>query len=149
MTSVSLWFSSASADPRPIHGSFSAGGALLLTGDDNDRQRAEVELDVEPHSRFGALVAWRGFDRAHSGLVTAGLAYEAGAARPLLVVDLHADLGADLDRHAPAVGGGIRTLLVVIGPLGLALDSGAYLVIDGVDHTRVQLQAGGALCAAW
>ena len=139
----------ARADDRPLHGSISAGGTLLLTGDDGDRQRAELELDVEPYSRYGVLVAWRGFDRGHAGLVTAGLAYEAGAARPRLALDLHADAGADLDQHAPVIGGGVRTLLVLIGPLGLALDSGAYLVIDGVDHTRLAFQVGGALAAAW
>src|SRR5882724_4222357 len=107
---------------RPIHGSVSAGGTLLLTGDDGSRQRGELELDVEPQSRFGALVAWRGFDQNRHGLVMAGLVYEGGAARPRLVVDLHADLGADLDLHAPMAGGGLRTVLTVIGPLALALD---------------------------
>src|SRR5436305_15260113 len=86
---------------RPIHGSLAAGGALLLTGDDGSRQRAELELDVEPESRFGALVAWRGFDQDRHGLVTAGVMYEGAAARPRLVLDLHADVGADLDLHAP------------------------------------------------
>ncbi|MGE5182218.1 MAG: hypothetical protein ACM31C_09155, partial [Acidobacteriota bacterium] len=47
----------ARADDRPLHGSFSAGGALLATGAGGDRQRGELELDAEPHSRFGALVA--------------------------------------------------------------------------------------------
>lgn len=140
--------SPAHAD-RPVHGSFSAGGALLLTGDDGSRQRAELELDVEPQSRFGAVVAWRGFDQNRHGLVTAGLIYEGGAARPRLVLDLHADLGVDLDLHAPAVGGGIRTVLTLIGPLALALDTGAYLVIDGVDHSRLQIQSGLGLAARW
>ncbi len=139
----------ARADDRPVHGSLSAGGTLLVTGDDGSRQRGERELDVEPGSRFGGVVAWRGFDQHHGGLVTAGLAYEGGAARPRLVLDLHADVGADLDLHAPAVGGGVRTVITIIGPLAVALDSGAYLVIDGVDKTRLQLQAGAALAAAW
>jgi len=134
---------------RPLHGSVSAGGTLLLTGDAGDRQRAELALDVEPWSRFGAVVAWRGFDRGHAGLVTAGIAYEAAAARPRLVVDLHGDLGIDGDLHAPAIGGGIRTVITLIGPLGVALDTGTYLVIDGVDHTRLQLAAGAALCMVW
>jgi hypothetical protein len=139
----------AHADDRPWHGSFALGGTLLLTGADGDRQRGEVELDVEPASRFGALVAWRHVDRSHAGLVTAGLVYEAGAARPRLVVDLHADAGADLDQHAPVIGGGIRTVVTVIGPLGVALDSGAYLVIDGVDHSRFAIATGAALAARW
>ena len=140
--------STAYAD-RPVHGSVSVGGALLLTGDDGSRNRAEVELDVEPQSRFGASVAWRGFDADHKGLVTAGLVYEGGAARPRLVLDLHADAGADLDLHAPVVGGGVRTVLTIIGPLGLSLDTGGYLVIDGVDKTRLQLQSGLGLAARW
>jgi hypothetical protein len=134
---------------RPTHGSFSAGGALLLTGDDGSRQRAELELDVEPASRYGALVAWRGFDQDRHGLVTAGLMYEGAAARPRLVLDLHADVGADLDLHAPALGGGLRTVLTLIGPLALALDTGAYLVIDGVDKSRLQIQSGLGLAARW
>ncbi|HTR54046.1 MAG TPA: hypothetical protein VMJ10_25305 [Kofleriaceae bacterium] len=134
---------------RPLHGSASAGGTLLLAGDGGDRQRAELELDVEPWSRFGAVVAWRGFDRDHAGLVTAGIAYEAAASRPRLVVDLHGDLGLDADLRAPAVGGGIRAVIEVIGPLGVALDTGTYLVIDGVDRTRLQLAAGAALCLVW
>jgi hypothetical protein len=134
---------------RPLRGSLSAGGSLLLTGDAGDRQRAEVELDVEPRSRFGGVIAWRGFDRTHDGLVTAGIAYEAAAARPRLVIDLHGDAGLDLDLHAPVLGGGIRTVLAVIGPVGVALDAGAYLVIDGVDHTRLQIATGAALAVAW
>jgi hypothetical protein len=134
---------------RPLHGSASAGGTILLTGDGGDRPRAELALDIEPWSRFGALVAWRGFDSGHTGLVTAGIAYEAGAARPRFVLDLHGDVGADLDRHAPVVGGGLRALLVLVGPLGLAFDTGAYLVIDGVDHTRLAIATGAALALSW
>jgi hypothetical protein len=134
---------------RPLHGSLGAGGTLLLAGGGSDRARGELVLDVEPWSRFGALIAWRGFDTDHAGLVTAGLAFEAGAARPRLVLDLHGDIGADLDQRAPAVGGGVRALLVLVGPLGLAIDSGAYLVIDGVDHTRLAITVGGAVTLAW
>jgi hypothetical protein len=148
-TAIALAVSSASADDRPFHGSFSAGGTLLLSGADGDRQRGELVLDTEPWSRWGALVAWRGFDRHRGGLVMAGVAYEGGAARPRLVLDLHAEAGVDVDQHAPALGGGVRTLLLVIGPLGLATDAGAYLVIDGVDRTRLALTVGAAIAAAW
>jgi hypothetical protein len=146
--SVLLIGGSAYAD-RPLHGSVTAGGTFLLSGDEGARQRAEIEADLEPHSRFGALVAWRGFDGDHKGIVTAGLMYEGGAARPRLVLDLHADAGLDLDRTAPVVGGGIRTVIEVIGPLSVALDTGVYLVIDGVDHTRLQLQSGLGVGASW
>lgn len=134
---------------RPLHGSAGAGTAFLLTGDNGDRNRFDVEVDVEPYSRFGALVALRGFDGQHRGLACAGLVYEAGAARPRLVLDLHADLGADLDQRAPLAGGGIRTTITIVGPLGIALDTGAYLVIDGVDRTRMVISSGAALVARW
>jgi hypothetical protein len=137
------------AHARPWHGSASASGALLATGADGDHTRAELELDVEPQSRFGALVALRAFDEDHHGLLCAGLIYEAGAARPTLAIAFHADLGVDLDQHAPLVGGGLRTVLGLYGPLGVALDSGAYLVIDGLDHTRLVLSFGAGLAARW
>jgi hypothetical protein len=75
--------------------------------------------------------------------------YEPAAARPTLVIDLHADVGADLDQRAPLVGGGIRTSLGIYGPLGVALDTGGYLVIDGVDHTRLVLASSVSLIAKW
>ena len=145
---VAALATSAHAD-RPIHGGASAGGTLLLTGDDGDRQRAEVEADLEPHSRYGVLVAWRGFDRGHHGLVCAGLVYEAGAARPRLVIDFHADAGVDLDQRAPMLGGGLRTTFALVGPVGLALDSGAYLVIDGVAHTRLAIALGAGIAVTF
>ena len=146
---LALLFVATTAHARPLHGSAGIGGSLLATGDLGDRSRLDVELDVEPHSQFGALLALRGFDQNHRGLICAGLVYEPGAARPTLVVDLHADLGADLDQHAPLVGGGIRTTLGISGPVGVALDSGGYLVIDGVDRTRLVLSLGAAIVAKW
>ena len=134
---------------RPIHGSAGIGGSLLATGDLGDRGRLDFEVDVEPHSEYGALLALRGFDENHRGLVCGGLVYEPGAARPTLVIDLHADIGADLDQRAPLVGGGIRTTIGIYGPLGIGLDSGGYLVIDGVDRTRLVLSFGAAVVARW
>jgi hypothetical protein len=138
----------AAAD-RPFHGSVAAGGALVITGERGDRQRAELAIELKPKSRYGGLLAWRAFDQDRHGLVTAGLVYEGAAARPRLVVDLHADLGVDLDERAPVVGGGIRTTLTIVGPLGVVLDSGAYLVIDGVDNSRLQLQGSALLAIRW
>jgi hypothetical protein len=137
------------ADARPIHGSVGIGGSLLATGDLGDRARLDLEVDVEPRSQLGGLLALRGFDEDHHGLVCAGVVYEPGAARPTLVIDLHADVGADLDQHAPLAGGGIRTTLGIYGPLGVGLDSGGYLVIDGVDRTRLVLSFGAAVVAKW
>jgi hypothetical protein len=143
---VAALAATAHAD-RPLHGSIGGGSALLLTGDGGDRQRFELEADLEPYSRWGGLVAWRHFNGSHSGIVAAGFVYEAGAARPRLVIDFHGDVGFDLDQHAPMVGGGLRTVITIVGPLGIALDTGGYLVIDGVDHTRLAIAAGAALVA--
>jgi len=132
---------------RPIHGSLGGGSALLVTGEGDKRFRYELELDIEPASRYGGLVAWRGFDGDHRGMLLGGLVFEGGAARPRLVVDLHADLGADLDQRAPVVGGGIRTTLTIYKLLGLALDGGAYLVIDGVDDSVLRIMGSTSLVA--
>ena len=132
---------------RPLHGSIGGGSALLLTGDGGDRQRYELEADVEPYSRWGGLVAWRHFNGDHKGILAAGIVYEAGAARPRLVVDFHGDVGFDLDQRAPMAGGGLRTVITIVGPLGIALDSGGYLVLDGVDHTRFAIALGASLVA--
>lgn len=142
------WTAVAHAD-RPVHGSVGGGSALLVTGHDDNRLRFELELDIEPASRYGGFVAWRGFDDEHRGMLLGGLVYEGGAARPRLVLDLHGDAGADLDQRAPVVGGGIRTTLTIIGPLGLAFDSGAYLVIDGVDDTRLRLIGSTSIVGRW
>lgn len=134
---------------RRGHGSVGAGGALLLTGGGDARARLEVAADLKLRGRFGALAAWRAAGGGHRGLVTAGLAFEAGAARPRLVLDLHADLGADLDAGAPLAGGGVRATLAIAGPLGVVLDAGAYLVLDGVDGTRLQLQGSALIALRW
>jgi hypothetical protein len=137
------------AHARPIHGSVGIGGSFLTTGNDGDAARGELEVDLEPDSRYGALLALRGVAQHHHGLLMAGLIYEAAAARPTLVLDLHADAGADLDHRAPLVGGGLRATLGLLGPIGVALDTGGYLVIDGVDHTRLVLSTSVSIVAAW
>ncbi|NVB78926.1 MAG: hypothetical protein HOV81_11060 [Kofleriaceae bacterium] len=134
---------------RPVHGSIGGGGSLLLSGAQGDRTRFELELDLQPKSKFGGLLAWRAFDDEHDGMVMAGLVYEAGAARPRLVVNLHADAGADLDQTAPLVGGGARTTLTLWKVIGVAFDGGAYLVIDGVDETRLVIATSASLVARW
>ena len=134
---------------RPVHGSVGGGSSLLLTGAEGDRTRFELELDIEPKSRFGGLLAWRAFDDKHRGMLLGGLVYEAGAARPRLVLDLHADLGVDIDQSAPVAGGGIRTTLTLWKMLGLAFDGGAYLVIDGLEDTRLVLAGSTSLVMRW
>ncbi len=137
------------AAERPWRVSAGVGGATLVTGHGGDRWRLDVVLDVKPASRYGALVAWRAIDEAHRGLVLGGLIYEAGAARPRLVIDLHGDAGLDLDAGAPALGGGIRSTIGVWGPLGVALDTSAHLVLDGVDDARIQLAFGARAALRW
>lgn len=134
---------------RPVHGSIGVGSTLALTAHDSNRLRYELELDIEPGSRYGGLVAWRGFDNEHDGMLLAGLVFEGAAARPRLVVDLHGDLGADLDQRAPVVGGGIRTTLTLYKFIGLAFDGGAYLVLDGIDDTRLRMMGSTSLVARW
>lgn len=134
---------------RPVHGSIGAGSSFLLTGAQGDRTRFELEIDLTPHSRFGGFAAWRAFDGEHHGIVTGGIVYEAGAARPLLVVDLHGDAGADLDQRAPVIGGGARTTLTIWKLFGVALDGGGYLVIDGVDETRFVIMGSLSAVVRW
>ena len=131
----------AHGDPT-LHGSVGAGGALVVTGADGDHQRADVELDLEPGGRwgrYGVVVALRAFDGAHDGLLTAGVVFDAAAARPKLLLQLHADAGVDLDIDRPLAGGGLRTTLGIVGPVGLLLDAAGYLVVDGLDGTRFEL----------
>jgi hypothetical protein len=139
---------SAHAD-RAIHGSVGAGSTFVLAGSEGDRFRFDVIADLKPWSRYGVALAWRAFDQDRRGLVTAGLVYEGAAARPRLVIDLHADVGADLDRPAPLAGGGVRATLTIIGPLGVAFDLATYLVLDGIDDSRLQLQSNAVLVARW
>lgn len=137
------------AAERGYHGSIGGGGSLLLTGGEGDRLRLDFQVDLEPGTRYGGSLAWRFVDQDHHGMLTAGLVFEGAAARPRLVVDLHGDLGADLDQHAPVVGGGIRTTLTILGPLGVGLDTGAYLVIDGVERSRLVLAGNALVVVRW
>jgi len=139
----------ARADDRPLHGSVGAGGSLLLTGHGGDRFRGEIAIDLEPRSRFGGLLAWRAFDQEHDGIVMAGVVFEAAAARPRLLLDLHGEVGFDLDSRDPVLGGGLRTTLGIIGPLAVVLDTGLYFVVDGLEDSRVQLQSSTLVAYRW
>ncbi|MEJ7603198.1 MAG: hypothetical protein WKG01_35250 [Kofleriaceae bacterium] len=134
---------------RPVHGSAGIGGAFVAIGSRGDRLRGEAMLELKPRSRFGGLLAWRTFDQTHDGIVMAGVIFEAAAARPRLVIDLHGELGFDLDTRDPAVGGGIRTTLGVIGPLGVALDAGLYAMLDDLETSRLQLATSALVVARW
>nr|HEX4318756.1 hypothetical protein [Kofleriaceae bacterium] len=153
VVAASLVAAAAAADPddaRPMHGSVGVGGALLFTGGGDDAQRLDVEADLEPGGRwgrYGVLVALRAFDGSHDGLVCAGLVFDAAVARPKLALQLHADAGVDLDASRPMVGGGLRTTLGVVGPLGVMLDLAGDLIIAGASDTRFAI-TGDALVVA-
>lgn len=134
---------------RPWHGSIGGGATLVLTGAEDDRVRFDVTVDVKPRSRFGGLLGWRAFDGDRRGMVVAGIVYEGAAARPRLVLDLHAEAGVDLDAKVPVLGAGIRPTLTLIGPLGVVFDTGGYLVLDGIDDLRLQLQASALAVVRW
>jgi hypothetical protein len=142
----------AHAEPRPVHGSIGIGSVFLATGEQGDRNRLEAEVDLEPGGaldRYGFSLALRTFDRHHAGLLTAGLVFEAAAARPRLVIDLHVDAGADLDASRPVAGAGVRTVLGIIGPLAVAFDAGLYVVIAGSQDTRFALTGDALVVARW
>jgi hypothetical protein len=132
-----------------LHGSVGLGGSLVVAGDDGTgRARLDGEVDVS-YGRYGGLVALRTLDRHHDGLACAGFIYEAAAARPTLVLGFHADAGYDLDARAPLAGGGLRTTIAIVGPIGVALDTGFYAVIDGVDHSRFVIETNAMVVARW
>lgn len=138
---------------RPWHGSVGIGGSFVLAGAQGDRHRIDVAIDLKPRSRYGITLAWRAIEPReidhHDGLLMAGLLYEGAAARPRLVLDLHADAGIDLDARRPLIGGGIRTTLTIVGPLGVVLDSGVYLVLDGIDDSRLHVQSSTLVVGRW
>lgn len=47
------------------------------------------------------------------------------------------------------IGGGVRTTLTLWKLVGLALDAGSYLVIDGVDDTRLVIATSASLVVRW
>lgn len=145
--------SRSAAEPRPWHGSVGAGGSLLLSGEgDGARARLDAEVDLLPGGAlgpYGGLLALRGADGDHHGLLCAGLLFEAAAARPRLALAFHVDAGADLDARAPLAGGGLRTTLGLVGPLGVALDATGELVLDGLAHARFVLGASAMLVVRW
>lgn len=143
------------APTRGVHGSVGGGGALLLAGaDGGSRLGVAAELDVLPGGalgRWGGLVALRAarFDGGQRrGLAMVGVVYEGAASRPRLALDLHGDLGLDLARTRPLAGGGLRTTLGLVGPLGIALDAGLYVVVAGY-ATRAVVDTSLAIVARW
>jgi hypothetical protein len=131
---------------RPAHGSIGIGSALVF-GSAN-RTAGTAALDLLPGGELGTWgatlgvrdVGWSPF--GGYGTATLGVIREAAAARPLLAVLVHGDLGVawrDGASTLPVVGGGLKTYLRLKGSFGIALDTTLDLEIDGVDHTHLVL----------
>jgi hypothetical protein len=121
--------------PRSVRLGAGAGGFAALTGPAGWGPAAQADLYPGGRfGRFGGRVEIRGFEAATVSWITAGITYEAAAARPRLHLAIHAGAGAAAGRR-PVVGGGVHTQLWVVGPLALGFDSGAWVVVDGIDTT--------------
>ncbi len=129
------------AKARPWGGGVGAAGYAALTGP--ARTGVAAVAVVYPGAwagRLGARFEARtiGDDEAFDrGLFTAGLSYEAAAARPRLSLALHGEVGALAPAARVAAGGGVELQLWLIGPIALALDSTAHVIVDGLDSELV------------
>ena len=126
------------------HGSVGMGGFAALTGPSETGLWAGAELAPGGAlGRLGFRAEARTLDESDSGtrrlLWSGGLTYLAAAAYPRLALSLHGEAGVVTpDAHA-AVGGGVETQLAVVGPLAVAIDSTATVVLAGVDGTDLIL----------
>ncbi len=142
---------SAAAEPVGPIGALGASGDLALTGG-GSRRRVAAEAVAYLTRRYGVYAAVR---RAtvdpflDEGQVTIGVAMRAAAARPTLELVVHADAGVAWPT-APVVGGGVTAYLWPLKrvPVALTAGLGAYLVIDGVDDTRLAVGLGLGLAIA-
>lgn len=135
---------------RPL-GSLRGTGDLTITGP-SPHNRVGGDVIVYLGQRVGVYagvqqVTLKPF--ADTGQVTAGMAYRAAAARPKLDLVLHGDVGATWPL-APTAGGGVITFFWPLKKVPVAITSGtnAYLILDGVDNTRVVLSVGLGLAIA-
>ncbi len=132
---------------RPLHLSVGAGG-YVATGPDTAGLAMFVEaLPGGRLGRWGVAARWRRYDDS-GGLLLGGVTFEAGSARPQLAMLFHGELGLQYGEQLPAIGGGVQTELGLWGPLAIATDVGAHLLIDGTDSTIVvsaALTVGAAL----
>ncbi len=139
LATAPAWTSAARADgpprrgERPAHWAIGVGGFSSLEGLADFGPAAEVEL--YPGGRFGrwgARAAFLGLGNDVDGaIVTAGLTYTAGAARPHLHLGLHGELAATVDEPGGArvgAGGGLQAQLWLKGPLALGLDSTVHVL---------------------
>jgi hypothetical protein len=143
-------------DGPPLRFSVGGGGSVLILGSEGERWRGLFELDVYPGGRFGrygVTLAARSilFDPfGEAGLVTAGVIFEAAAARPRLALALHGDVGVTYgpdggDDVRPAVGGGLKSHLGIIGPLAIATDVTAHVVLGDTDDLALVIGMGAMI----
>ncbi|HTJ46063.1 MAG TPA: hypothetical protein VL463_28355 [Kofleriaceae bacterium] len=132
---------------RPFHGSIAAGGGAMFGS--HDRWAGQAAIDVLPGGAFetwGVTFAARDVTYspfANAGMATIGVIREAAGARPLLAVFFHADAGVAWgEKTVPVVGGGVKTYLAFVGPLGVALDTTLHLEVNGIDGTHLVLGFG-------
>lgn len=143
----------ARADPGPDratgwHGSIGAGGSLLATGAAGHAARLDAAIELQPWRRLGVLAAGRACGgEPRDAILTAGLTYQAAAARPRLALALYVDAGVATGGPAPVIGAGLRTTIAVVGPLAVVLDTGAHVVVDGGD-TRLVIGSAALLAVA-
>jgi hypothetical protein len=57
-------------------------------------------------------------------------------------MSLHAELGLAYDELHPVAGGGLHVQLMIIGPVGLGIDSTVTLLYNGVDSSLILGTAG-------
>lgn len=126
------------------HGSVGAGGFAGVTGPSGTGLWAGAEFAPGGAlGRLGFRAEARTLDEDESGsrrvLWSGGVTYLAAAAYPRLALSLHGEAGVVApDGHA-AVGGGVETQLMVVGPLAVAIDSTAQVVLAGVEDTDLIL----------
>jgi hypothetical protein len=140
----------AAAEPvRPL-GALGLAGDLTLSGP-SPRNRFGADVTVYVGQRLGLYAAARRltFDPlADSGQLTGGIAYRAAAARPKLELVVHGDGGVAWPL-APVLGGGMTTYLWPTRfPVAITAGLGAYLLVDGVENTRVVITTGLGLALA-
>jgi hypothetical protein len=135
----------AEENDRAWAGGVGVGGNLALTGPVDSGLSAMAALYPGAWAgRLGARLEARTAsddDPFERGMFLAGLAYETAAARPRLSLALHGDAGALAPDPRAVIGGGAELQLWLVGPLALALESSAHLVLDGLDSELIL--AGG------
>jgi len=133
---------------RRAHGAIGAGGYSGLTGPRWGGLAGAAYFPAGRWGRFGVRAEARGHEGVDRGHAVLGVAYEAAASRPRIVLSLHADAGATFPDPVPVLAGGATTQIWLFGPLALALDTAAILFVDGTD-TVLGLGTGAALQVAW